>query len=259
MTKVISVANQKGGTGKTSTVGILGIGLAMKGKKVLIIDLDSQGNLTSSIGENKNEFNETIYDCLVKEIPLENVIFNTNFENLYISPANIKLSNAEAELLTKIGRENILKRVISKLNDKLDFILIDCPPSLGVLSVNALVASNSVIIPIEASEFSLSGMEQFLTVFELVKNINPHIEIEGILLTRVEQNTNSFKKCYEQLKDIFKDKCYPFFIPRNQAVADAQFGGNFHDGKAKPCIYSNPLAKASIEYQKLVEEVLKND
>lgn len=255
MCKIISVANQKGGTAKTTTAINLAAGLSLKKFKTLLLDLDPQGNSTSGVGQNKNELNKHIYHCLIGEETIDNVIKSTDFENLYVCPSNSKLASAEAELLMKIGRENTLKKSISETTSKFDYIIIDCPPSLGVLSVNALMASDSAIIPVEASEFSMEGMHEFLTTFQLVKNVNTKLEIEGILITRAESNTNSYKKCYEQLQNVFGDKCYKFSIPRNQAIADSQFSGNFEDSKAKPCVICNPNAKGSLRYMELVNEV----
>ena len=258
MTRIISLANQKGGVSKSTTLQNLICGISILGKSVIAVDLDPQANTTSSLGFSKNDFVYTIYDCLAKNISINEVVLKTRFDNIKLIPSNIDLTKAEAELLSVIGRENLLKKVLSQLDDKPDFILIDCPPSLGVLSCNALVASNSVIIPVEASEFSLSGIEQFLTTFELVRNINPDLELEGVLLTRVEANTNSFKNCYEQLTRIFGSKCYDFYIPRNQALADAQFSGNFPDGKPIPAVISNPTCKGALMYTKLSDVVINN-
>lgn len=258
MSVIISVANQKGGTAKTTTSTNLSLGLAMRGFKTLLIDLDPQGNSTTAIGKDKKSFVNTIYNSLVKEEPIENIIIKTDFENLDLCPANRILVNAETELLTKIGREHILKKELNKLQDRYDYIIIDCPPSLGVLSTNALTASDSVIITIEASEFSLDGMGEFMTTFQLVKYINNNLTVEGVLVTRAESNTNTFKNCHAQLKQLFGDKCYNFYIPRNQALSDSQSSINFDDGKPKPCIYSKPKEKGSIEYNKLVDEVIRN-
>ena len=258
MSIVISISNQKGGTAKTSTSTNLSLGLAMKGHSTLLIDIDPQGNSTTAVGKDKKSFDKTIYHCLAKDEAIENIIVHTDFKNLDLCPSNRDLIIAEAELLTKIGREHILKRELAKIQNKYSYIIIDCPPSLGVLSTNALTASNSVIITIEASDFSLSGMEEFMTSFQLIKYINNDLTVEGILITRAESNTNTFKNCYSQLKQLFGDKCYDFCIPRNQAIADAQSKINFDDGIAKPAIYSYPSAKGSLMYNKLVDEVINN-
>jgi chromosome partitioning protein len=258
MSKIIAISNNKGGVGKSTSASNLSAGLASLGRKTLLVDLDSQGNATQSIGINKDELENTIYDSLVKGMDLSNVIKETNIENLKICPSNMRLADAENELLSKIGRENVLKSKLATIKNSFDFIVIDCPPSLGILSVNALVAANSVIIPIESSEFSLGGMEQFITVFDLVKNINEDLEIEGVLMTRVESNTKTFKNCFSELSRIFGDKFYDFFIPRNQAISDAQSPANFKDGIPIPAIISNPSSKGSVAYKKLVEEVIKN-
>lgn len=257
--KIIAIANQKGGAGKTTTAINLSAAISSFGKKVLLIDLDPQGNATSGIGIDKSELANTSYSCLLKNIPVIDSIQNTQFEGLDIIPANTDLANAEAELLHKISRESILRMSLSKADLNYDYVIIDCPPSLGSLTVNALVAANSVLIPLEAAEFGMEGTEQFLTTFELVRYINQNLDIEGVLLTRADVNTNAFKKYKEQLKGIFGEKVYDVYISRNQKISDAQSFENFPDKKAKPAVFAYPDCKGSRQYIELAKEVLKNE
>ena len=258
MGKIISVSNNKGGVGKTSLATNLATGLALKNKKTLLIDMDPQGNATQSFGIDGTEIDFTMYDLFLRSQNISSVIKPTNIKKLDLCPSNINLIDAESELLSKIGREKIFENKIEEKKEEYDFIIIDCPPALGILSVNALACSNSVIVIIEPTEFSLSGMEQFLETIDLVKNINKKLEIEGVLLNRVEKNTKIFKNCFNELESIFGKKFYPFYIPKNQSISDAQSPGNFKDSMPVPVIASNPKSNGALAYKKLVKEVLLN-
>ena len=258
MGKTISISNNKGGVGKTSLATNLATGLALKNKKTLLVDMDPQGNATQSFGINKDEANLTMYDLLLRNTNISNIITSTNVKKLHLCPSNINLIDAESELLSKIGREKIFENKIEEKKEEYDFIIIDCPPTLGILSINALACSDSVIVIIEPTEFSLSGMEQFLETIDLVKNINKKLEIEGVLLNRVEKNTKIFKSCFDELKSIFGKKFYPFYIPKNQSISDAQSPGNFKNSTPVPVIASNPKSSGALAYKKLTKEVLLN-
>ena len=204
MGKAIAIANQKGGVGKTTTAVNLGACLAQKGKKVIIIDHDPQGNSTSGVGLKKNEIKRCIYDVLINETSLEQVLLQTQVDNLKIAPATIRLAGAEAELVGMVARDQRLKRAIEPLKSEYDYILIDCPPSLGNLTINALAAADSIIVPIQCEYYALEGLSQLMKTVQLVqKYSNPALQIEGVVLTMYDSRTNLSSQVTEEVKRLF--------------------------------------------------------
>ena len=253
MAKVISIFNQKGGVGKTTTNVNLCAALALKGKKVLSIDIDPQGNSTSGFGVNKNELEYTIYDVLIEDYDINKVICKTGIENLDLVPANIQLAGAEIELTNTKLREKTLKEKMNLIDKKYDFLIIDCPPSLGLLSLNALTASNTVLIPIQCEYYSLEGVGQLIDTVKLVrKNLNPKLDIEGVLLNMFDGRTNLSVQVVEEVKKYFKDKVYRTVIPRSVRLAEAPSFG-------QPIMIYDEKSKGSIAYIKLAEEIIKNN
>lgn len=253
MAKVISIFNQKGGVGKTTTNVNLCAALALKGKKTLSIDIDPQGNTTSGFGFSKNQLEYTIYNVLIEDYDINKVIFKTDIENLNLIPANIQLAGAEIELASAKFREKTLKEKMNLIENKYDFIILDCPPSLGLLSLNALTASNTVLIPIQCEYYSLEGVGQLIDTVKLVKkNLNPRLEIEGVILNMFDGRTNLSIQVVEEVKKYFKDKVYRTVIPRSIRLAEAPSFG-------QPIMLYDDKSKGSIAYTRLSEELIKNN
>jgi chromosome partitioning protein len=248
---ITAIVNQKGGVAKTTTTINLGSCLAELGKKVLLIDIDPQGNLTQGLGV--ENIDKTIYECLTEELPLSEIIQHTNFNNLDIVPANIKLANAELELSSTLGRESLLKDALEHADLNYDYILIDCNPSLGILTVNALTATEDIIIPLEPGIFALEGIGQLVKVIQLIKKkLNPKLNIKGVLLTRVNSRTSLAKDFEVQLHEIFGDKVFNTVIHNNVKIAEAQT-------YKKPINVYDKNAKGSIEYMSLAKELISNE
>ena len=254
MGKAIAIFNQKGGVGKTTTNINLGACLALKGKKVLMIDIDPQGNTTSGIGIRKRVLEQTIYDVLVDEnVDINKVILPTRTENLFILPASVDLAGAEVELATLEGREGRLKKAVESLRDKFDYILIDCPPSLGILTLNSLTAVDSVLIPIQCEFYALEGVSQLISTIELVKkNLNPDLYIEGVILSMFDGRTNLSQQVVAEVKTFFGKLMYNTIIPRNVRLAEAPSFG-------LPIVAYDPSAIGAKAYQEFTVEFLKRE
>lgn len=250
MAKVISICNQKGGVGKTTTAINLATYLAFSGKNVLLIDIDPQGNATSGLGINKHELKQSIYDVLIDDQDPKSIIINTQIENLSLLPSTLSLTGAEVELVGTIGREYKLKKAISPMLDCYDFILIDCPPSLGLLTVNSMAASNSVLIPIQCEYYALEGLSQLSHTVSLVRDsINQSLTIEGVLLTMANYRTNLTNEVIREVKDFFKDKVYNTIIPRNIKLTEAP-------GFGKPIMLYDRNSVGAQKYKEFTEELL---
>ena len=250
MGKVISVANQKGGVGKTTTTVNLGTILAKKGKKVLLIDADPQGNATSGLGVEK-EVEFSTYDILVNETEIKDAIQDTIIKNLKVCPSNINLAGAEVELVSMMSREQRLKEKLDIVKDKFDYILIDCPPSLGLITLNSFTASDSVLIPVQCEYYALEGLGQLLNTINLVKkHLNKEIKIEGALLTMYDMRTNLSNQVVKEVKKYFGDKVYKTVIPRNVRLSEAPSYG-------MPITEYDPRSKGAKSYIKFAKEFLK--
>lgn len=250
MGKVIAVANQKGGVGKTTTSVNLSACLATLGKKVLLIDIDPQGNATSGIGINKADIRYCIYDVLINDIDPIDAIIPTEVDNLFVLPASIQLAGAEIELVPTISREVRLKKAMESIRDKYDYIFIDCPPSLGILTVNSLTASDSVLIPIQCEFYALEGVSQLLNTIRLVqKHLNTSLQIEGILLTMLDARTNLGIQVIEEVKKYFREKVYQAVIPRNVRLSEAPSHG-------QAIISYDSRSRGAEVYMDLAREVL---
>lgn len=250
MGRIIAVANQKGGVGKSTTTINLSACLAEFGHKVLVIDIDPQGNSTSGLGLNKNDQEKTIYHVLIDQASIEEVIVHDVFENLDIIPSNIDLSGAEIDLIGIDDREYILKKEMEKIIDKYEYVLLDCPPSLSMLTVNAMVAANTVLVPIQCEYYALEGLSQLLHTIDLVKKrLNPDLEIEGVVFTMFDARTNLSLQVVENVKSNLKQTIYKTIIPRNVRLAEAPSHGlpiNFYDSKSA----------GAESYRMLAEEVI---
>lgn len=236
--KVICVFNQKGGVGKTTTNINLCSYLAMNGNKVLAIDIDPQGNTTSGLGFDKRKITSSMYDVLIEDKPIKDIIKQCEMvENFYIAPSTMQLAAAEVELINTEHRETILKRKLEEIKDEYDFVFIDCPPSLGILTINALSASNSVLIPIQCEFFALEGVSQLVNTIQLIKkSLNKSLEIEGVIMSMYDNRTKLSNEVVSEVKKYFKDKVYETTIPRNIRLAESPSFGlpiMLYDDKCK--------------------------
>jgi len=253
MSRMIAVANQKGGVGKTTTSVNLSSCLAEKGKKVLLIDMDSQGNTTSGLGFDKNNIENTIYEILRDEISIEEGIYEVEgcFGNLYLIPANRSLAGAEIELITSTNMQYILKEKLDPIRDQFDFIIVDCPPALGMLTVNAMTAADSVLVPIQCEFYALDGLSQLIYTIELIQeNLNPNLYIEGVVFTMFDARTNLSLQVVENVKDNLNQNIYKTIIPRNVRLAEAPSHG------LPICLYDRKSTGAEA-YNLLADEVIE--
>ena len=252
MGKVISVANQKGGVGKTTTAVNLSALLAKKGKKVLLIDTDPQGNATSGVGVDKT-VSFSVYDVLVDDVEIENTLQLTEMKNLEVCPSNINVAGAEVQLVSKENREYKLKEKIEKIKNDYDYVIIDCPPSLGLVTLNAFTASDSVLIPIQCEYYALEGLGQLINTINLVKKrLNKELVIEGALLTMYDSRTNLSNQVVKEVKNYFDDKVYKTVIPRNVKLSEAPSYG------MPICMY-DARSKGSRCYDKFAKEFIKKN
>lgn len=252
MGRIIAIANQKGGVGKTTTSVNLSACLAYLGKKVLLIDIDPQGNASSGLGVKKGDLESCIYDVLINDEDIKEVIQRTEVENLYIVPTTISLAGAEIELVSTISREVRLKKAVQEIKSNFDFIIIDCPPSLGLLTINALTAADALIIPVQCEYYALEGLSQLLSTVRLVqKHLNKELVIDGVLLTMLDARTNLGLQVIDEVKRYFRDRVYRSIIPRNVRLSEAPSHG-------KPVILYDAKSRGSEIYLEFAREVIKN-
>ena len=253
MGKVIAIANQKGGVGKTTTSINLSASLAAKGKKVLVIDTDPQGNTTSGFGVDKNELENTIYELMLGDCSIQDCILKDVIKNVSIIPSNVNLAAAEIELIGVDKKEFILKGEVDWVKDKYDFIIIDCPPSLNTLTINALTTADSVLVPIQCEYYALEGLSQLIHTVELVKErLNPVLEIEGVVFTMYDARTNLSLQVVENVKENLQQNIYKTIIPRNIRLAEAPSYG-------MPINLYDPKSTGASAYQRLADEVMNRE
>jgi chromosome partitioning protein len=252
MGRVISVSNQKGGVGKTTTTINIAAFLAEKGKRVLIIDMDPQANAGYGLGINVEDLGSTIYEVLIGHIDVRDAIHKTSVEGLFLIPSNIHLSGAQVDLLSLEDKEFILRKSIMKIKGEFDYIFIDCPPSLGIFTLNGMVAADTVLIPLQCEYFALEGLSQLLKIISMVQEgLNKNLRIEGVILTMFDSRTNLSQQVVSDVRDFFKDKVFNSIIPRNVRLSEAPSFG-------KPIGLYDRHCVGSESYERLSEEVMKN-
>ena len=250
MGRIVAVANQKGGVGKTTTAVNLGACLAELGQRVLIVDLDPQGHSTSGLGLDKDEVETTIYDVLIEDVPVDRALLPTAVEGLFLVPATVDLAGAEVELVSALARETKLRRALREQADAFNLILIDCPPSLGLLTINALTAADSVLIPIQCEYFALEGLTQLMNSIRLVQqHLNPDLRLEGVVMTMFDGRTKLSAQVVAEVRKYFKDKVYKTVIPRNIRLSEAPSHG-------MPINTYDPTSKGAEAYAELAREVI---
>jgi len=251
VSRVIAIANQKGGVGKTTTAVNLSACLAELGKRVLLIDIDPQGNATSGIGVDRKRLKTSVYDVLLDEVPLLDAVVETRVRGLRLLPATIDLAGAEIELVPRISRETRLKLALDPVRDQFDFVLMDCPPSLGLLTINALTAADSILIPIQCEYYALEGLTQLMDTFRLVREaLNPSLEVEGVVLTMFDGRTNLSIQVVEDVKRYFKGQVYRSIITRNVRLSEAPSHG-------LPITMYDARSKGAEAYMELAREVIE--
>ncbi|MBN1869822.1 MAG: ParA family protein [Candidatus Omnitrophica bacterium] len=250
MSKIICICNQKGGTGKTTTTINLSAALAELNKKILIVDADPQGNATSGVGINKSELDKSVYEVLLHKCSIEEALIKDIYPNVDIVPCNIDLTGAEIELVGALARENRLKKALDPIRNKYDYIFIDSPPSLGLLTLNSLVASDSIIVPIQCEFYALEGVSQLMKTMALIRDgLNPDIGIEGVLLTMADFRTNLTTEVINEIRRYFKEKVYKTIIPRNVKLSEAPSHG-------KPITLYDTHSIGALRYKQLAKEIL---
>jgi len=253
MGKIIAICNQKGGTAKTTSAINIAAYLALAGKKVLLIDLDPQANATSGIGINKHNITKSTYHVLIDELDIKETLQPTAIKNLFLSASNLDLTGAEVELVSALGREYRLKKALAPEKENFDFIIIDSPPSLGLLTINSLSAADSVLIPVQCEYYALEGVTQLVNTIKLVQsNLNPQLAIEGVLLTMADFRTNLTREVIQEVRNYFKDKVYQTVIPRNIRLSEAPSFG-------QPVVLYDKDSLGAQKYQELAAEILGVD
>lgn len=253
MSNVLALVNQKGGVGKTTTCVNLAAFLARKGKKVLLIDIDPQGNATSGLGFDKNELENTVYDVLINETDFTEVIIDTGRKNLHLAPANIQLAGAEIELVNVVSRETRLRKSLNEIKNDFDFILMDCPPSLGLLTLNALTAADGVLVPIQGEYYALEGVTQLMETINLVKkSLNPKLSIFGVIVTMFDSRTQLAHQVANEVRKYFGNKVFRTIIPRNVRLSEAPSYG-------KSILEYDIKSKGAECYDSLAKEVIKRN
>lgn len=253
MGKIVSYSNQKGGVGKTTTCVNMAAFLASFGKKVLLVDIDPQGNATTGLGFSKSSLKKSVYNVLIDDEKAEDNILKTELEGLDILPSNIDLAGAEVELVYKKSREKVLKKALSELREKYDFVMIDCPPSLGLLTINALAASDSVIIPIQSEYYALEGLSQLMNSISLVKQqLNPALDVDGVVLTMYDSRSLISKQITEEIRKFFTKRVFEIVVPRNIRLVEATSYG-------KPIMLHDPKCTGARAYKALTQEYLDRE
>ncbi len=251
MGKIVSFSNQKGGVGKTTTCVNMAAYLALSNRKVLLVDLDPQGNATTGLGFQKSKLKKSVYNVLIEEENVADNVLDTELENLKLLPANIDLAGAEVELVYKKGREKVLKNALDKVKNSYDYILIDCPPSLGLLTINALAGADGVIIPIQSEYYALEGLSQLMNSISLVRShLNREIQVYGIVLTMYDGRSKASKDISAEIRKYFSKVLYEVVIPRNIRLSEAPSHG-------KPVVLHDPKCMGAKAYGALTEEFLK--
>jgi len=251
MGRIIAIANQKGGVGKTTTAINLSAAMAKKGKKVLVVDIDPQGNTTSGFGVEKNELEKTVYDLILGECSVKECIIPNVYESLSLIPTNVNLAAAEIELIDAEKKEFILKNEIDWVKDQYDFIFIDCPPSLSMLTVNAMTTAGSVLVPIQCEYYAMEGLSQLIHTINLVKKkLNPSLAMEGVVFTMYDSRTNLSQEVVESVKEALEERVFETTIPRNVRLAEAPSYG-------MPICAYDPKSAGAESYDKLADEILK--